>query len=128
LKVKVSSMLIQRFSYFTPTPATTLYTGTESVALDNYVSKLDNLIYVFSRYKIDNTTYSPAVFSLSKDDFSFIEGSYSLSTSPLTRAAITQPVTTTPTYGRLQMCENLDFFVAAHNRDNTQTGFYIVTG
>jgi hypothetical protein len=94
-------MLIQRFNYFTPTPATSLYTGTETVALDNFVSKLDNLIYVFSRYKIDNTTYSPALFSLSKDDFSFIEGSYSTSSSALSGSTITRPVTTTPTFGRL---------------------------
>ncbi len=33
-----------------------------------------------------------------------------------------------PTFGRLQICELNNFFVAAHNKDNSQYGFYLATG
>ena len=48
--------------------------------------------------------------------------------SALIATTIVGPVVTQPTFGRLQICELLDIFVAAHNKDNTASGFYIITG
>jgi hypothetical protein len=88
------------------------------VALDHQVSKVENYIYVYHRYKVFNTTWAPCIAKLLKDDFSVVDIQYASATA-LTTTTIATPVNTNPTFGRLQICELSNFFVAAHNKDNT---------
>ena len=82
LRIKIVQMSIQKFAYYQPPPVpppttpVTQATGVETVALDHQVSKVENYIYVYHRYRVFNNTYAPCIAKLLKDDFSVVDIQY----------------------------------------------------